>query len=244
MNRLTRLSALAAFAVGLGLAGSAQAALVSITGGSSIGIPSGNNVLGSPSGITRASPPYRGSIIKNGTLNITSPGVTLTLYDVGSESGWQDQIRLGNTSGSTLTDLDNYGAGSGGVHNPSPFQFVGSVTQNAGVADIEFWRNIPTPSGFQVENGSSPHLMSGNGYASIAFAYLSDANRIVNYATNRILVLLDDGYSTRPDKDYDDYVGILVVSSTPVPLPAAAWLLLSGLIGFGAIARRSKSKTD
>jgi len=34
------------------------------------------------------------------------------------------------------------------------------------------------------------------------------------------------------------------VSLAAVPLPAAAWLLLSGLIGFGAIARRSKSKTD
>ena len=124
------------------------------------------------------------------------------------------------------------------MHNPKPFQLVGSVTQIAGPADIEFWRSSPLPSIFQVENGSSPNLMSDNGYASIAFAYLSEANRIVNYATNRILVLLDDGYSKHPDRDYDDGAWILVASTTPVPLPAAAWLLLSGLVGFGAFARR------
>ena len=192
MNKLTRLSALAAFAVGLGLAGSAQAALVSITGGTSIGIPSSNNTL--PLAGIGVAAVNGGSIIRNGTLNITSPDVTLTLYDVGSESGWKDKIRLGNTSGSMLYDYDDFVAGTGGVH--SPFQLVGSVTQNAGVADIEFWRRTSSSHVFQVENGNSPRQMSGGGIASIAFAYLSDANQIVNYATNRILVMLDDGYSS------------------------------------------------
>jgi len=47
--------------------------------------------------------------------------------------------------------------------------------------------------------------------------------------------MLDDGYSSHPDKDYDDYVRILV-ASTPVPLPAAALRLLLGLVGFVASA--------
>lgn len=236
MNRLTRLSALAAFAIGLGLAGPAQAALVSITGGSSIGIPSSNNTL--PLAGIGVAVVNGGSIIRDGTLYIESPGVTLTLIDVGSESGWTNQIRLFSSSPwtSTIKDVDNYGSGTGGVH----FQSVpGSVTRNPGVADIEFWRKKSPLSSvfqFQVENGSSPHHMS-SGLASIAFAYLSESNQIVNYATNRILVMLDDGYSSHPDRDYDDYVGILV-ASTPVPLPAAAWLLLSGLVGFAAVARR------
>jgi hypothetical protein len=149
---------------------------------------------------------------------------------------------LGNTSGppTSLRHYEYFGSGTGGVN--SPFQLVGSVTQNAGVADIEFWRRTSSSHVFQVENGNSWRQMSGGDIASIAFAYLSDANQIVNDATNRTLVMLDDGYSSHPDKDYDDYVGILV-ASTPVPLPAAAWLLLSGLVGFGAIARRRRPVT-
>jgi hypothetical protein len=37
-----------------------------------------------------------------------------------------------------------------------------------------------------------------------------------------------------------DTVGAISTTLTPVPLPAAAWLLLSGLVGFASIGRRRR----
>lgn len=228
---------LMAAAAMLGMAAPSHAALVSITGGSALNsIPTGNSVLG-PAGITFAG----GSIWQGGTLNITAPdAVTMTLYFVGSESGWNNQIRLDDDRAGvpTLRHTENFVAGTGGFY-AAPYQLIGEVVQNPGVADIRFFWTDPNPDKFLVRNGSSaPWLGNGNGRASLAFAFLNELNEIVADPTNRILVLLDDAFGKRQDRDYDDYVGIIQFSTTPVPLPAAAWLLLSGLAGVGLLARR------
>jgi hypothetical protein len=204
--------ALAAIVAAACIAAPAEAALVSISGGTQVtSIPqgnSGNSVLGQ-AGIGFAG----GQIWVDGTLDNLEAGVTLTLYDVGSESHWRNEIRLANTSGKVLKDKDNFANGSTGVftNGPPPFELVGSVTQNSGLAKFEFWAMNLNPDVKIVLNGQSPMMMvSGHGYASIALAYLNDTNQIVSDPTNRILVLLEDGGA---DRDYDDYVGILEISA-------------------------------
>ncbi len=205
----------------------AQPAMMSISGGTAVNsIPqgtSGNSVLGQ-AGIGFAG----GQIWVDGTLDILSDTATLTLRDVGSESYAKNQIRMANTSGSTLADTDNFYKGSTGnfTNGPPPFQLVGSVVQGSGVAQMEFWRTESNPPVRIVVNGQSPMMMaSGSGYASIALAYLNDTYQIVSEPTNRILVLLEDSGG---DRDYDDYVGILEVSAT-APVPAQpAMMSISG----------------
>lgn len=217
---MTGLLAVAA-AIGLGTQAQAQVATTSITGGTATdSIPagtSGNSVLGT-AGIGFAG----GQIIVDGTLNVVSggaqsPTVTLTLYDVGSESHWVNQIRLGNTTGAVLTDNDNYQReSSGGYTGPftnAPFTRIGTVTQAAGVADLEFQGDNPddpAPATLIVENGASPNQSFGTQPTSIALAYLNDSYQIVTGPTERVLVMLEDGGA---DRDYDDYVGILEVAA-------------------------------
>jgi hypothetical protein len=211
----------------------AHAQRVSISGGKAVnGIPQGNsgNTVLEQAGIEVAG----GQIWVDGMLDNLGD-VTLTLYDVGSESHWKNRIRLGNLAGKPVSDNDNHWRGSTGdfTNGPAPFLRIGSVIQSSGLADFEFWRIEPDPDYQIVVNGQSPMMMVPEyGYASIALAYLSADYRIVDGPTNRILVLLEDG---GVDRDYDDYVGILQASPPP------AYSVSPTAIGFGRVERNSVS---
>lgn len=209
--------------------------VLSISGGTQVAaIPQGNS--GNPvlpqAGIGIAD----GTIWLDGTLDILGSGATLTLYDVGSESHWINALILGNSTGDAITDLDDHfrGTTESFTNGPAPFQLAGTVSQGSGVAGFEFRRVDPTPEYQIVVNGQSPMMMVPEyGYASIALAYLSDANQIVSTPTNRVLVLLEDGGT---DRDYDDYVGILEANATPAPYPVSP-----NSLAFGFVPRNTSS---
>jgi hypothetical protein len=59
------------------------------------------------------------------------------------------------------------------------------------------------------------------------------------FGSNSYILAWEDGAGNNSDRDFQDFV-VVVKDIAPVPLPAAAWLMLSGLLGVGAFARKQK----
>ncbi len=218
----------AALLLATGLAQPADAALLSISGGAAATIPVTNDVIGAAGIGALGSSQY----ILDGRVSTTASNVTLTYYDIGSESGWTDQLVT-----QYLTDNDDFDGGSG-VHLPLPGQLVGSELQvNAGLVKLDFQCvaglcGDPKPFNVISNQGLFPTAPG----ASLAFAYLDPATfQIVAEATNVVLFALDDR-GAGPDDNHDDYVGVVVAT----PVPAALPLFLTALGGAGLLGRRRR----
>lgn len=83
---------------------------------------------------------------------------------------------------------------------------------------------------FKFRTGDPAGPAATNGHSTDFY----DSIALYQAAPNTVYALFNDG--ARVDKDYDDMVVRMEVA--PVPLPAAAWLLLGGIAGLGAVARR------
>ena len=223
----------------LGFAGTAQAAIVTISGGTEITTqssgPGTNNVLGAGF-----------KMQDNAAIATTVGNVTFQFYFLGSESGYRNTLRGGAAVGGGVhTEVDSY-------PGTWPGTLLFSGTTGAATASNQSLLYF-TSSGFS----GNLNPAGGNTARSIAFAYLNpgclsaggsligkqgcvsqteilDAN-----GYGYILFALDDS-GAGPDDNHDDYVGYMRYQAAPVPIPAAAWLLGSGLIGLVVLSRRRR----
>ena len=200
--------------------GKADAALLSLNGGTDIVTPGSNDVLGG--GV---------ALVDNAIPSTTRNNVKLTFYYWGSESGFDNTL---NTFFGVHTETDNVTPGNGPVAFPgfdSPL-FSGNLGSLTGSFAVSF-----SSTGFA---GQLP-AGAGDTSKSIAFAFMNADGSVSAIPTNMLLFALDDGGTAGGgvsiDDDHDDYVGYIVAT----PIPAAVWLFSSALLGLIAVSRWKKT---
>lgn len=189
------------------MAGSAQAAVLSLNG---VGTPSVVPGNFDPSG-------FPGLVSPGDAINIFGSGdagfgltlssvATLKFEFLGSEAGFNNTFDLGGQIFSTVSSAVGDSASVLAAGGLIPFIF-----QTSGNGGLSATNGGPIAAGI-----------------SIAFADLGDGS---------FLAMFNDGGGG--DFDFDDLV--VRVSVSAVPLPAAAWLLISAILGLVSFSRVRRS---
>lgn len=242
MNLGRKMVLAATVAAAVGTAGTANAALLQLSGGTAFSTPATNNVLGS--GWTMRD---------DAILSTTTANVRLTFHFLGSESGFKNQLV---TEFGTHTETDTAPGYFLGFPGPLITATTGTSTGSAtgvqaaaGQVKLEFVtpsigttvQGTGNPVGRSiafafVSDVCGPHAAGATGRATFKTACQLFDGVATSSLSNTVLFALDDS-GAGPDDNHDDYVGYVVAT----PLPAAAWLFGSAVLGFLGLARRKSS---
>ena len=148
-----------------------------------------------------------------GQLSVDMDG-TVTFYYIAAESGYTNSF-TGSFSMTEGDDSFNWGG----------WDSFSVAVSSGEILDFSFTStsaNALTP----VDNAGGSNL-EGLGIMSSA-------------ATSDLVLAYNDNYSGFMDSDFDDMMVRAKFTGTVVPVPAAAWLFGSGLLGLVGLARRRK----
>ncbi|NBC47721.1 MAG: hypothetical protein GVY22_06995 [Gammaproteobacteria bacterium] len=226
----------AAFALALG-AGSANAALLSITGGNNIGAPPSDNDI-----LNGNTPPGTagGFLTEAATLATTQANVLLEFFYWGSESGYENTL---------VTAFDSHTETGGTGSNLVDNGYLGANLVASGVQTSAGQVTLSFNIDFDGDGTTDATADQTTVDPGIGFAFLDPSTG--NYSgsdtgsgfvfldSNVVLITLDDGADV--DDNHDDYVGY--VRASVVPIPAAAWLFGSALVGMAGIGYRRSRRT-
>lgn len=177
----------------------------------------------------------------SGTYTIDFDNATNTTGTVGSASGFTSSEATGSFYGSApsnayvFSDTVNAGAFSYSTPAPGAYQSKSNVQgSNSGNTYAGFEQQNPTAiaggdSGFTIANGSSAAYGSDGLPLSFAAGNSNDTGFVNAYGP--------DGFTGQ----FNYTITSLTQDANLVPLPAAAWLMFSGLGGLVGIARRRKT---
>jgi hypothetical protein len=160
-----------------------------------------------------------------GVYDLNNPNLRLSIFDGADSTGDQAILRLRQTVGGWRVSVQDVGS-TAWTHqfiSTSAFGFYLSV-QGQGTFYSQTWDNTDNVDHMYAYQGTGTPFLTG----SLAGEFFSRQDYILAWED-----LLGGG-----DRDYQDFVAV-VQDITPVPLPTAVWLLISGLVGLAGVSRRT-----
>ncbi len=153
-----------------------------------------------------------------GVYDVTDPTKTLEIFNGAASANTSHFLGVAATSGGyAFSLLDSPGPGASSTFATPSFGFY-----------------LFGPGGkFYSETSRNTDLVSGNPTDHLAAFKLPNGFLGNPYAW----LLAWEDLPKGGDADFND-MGVVVTGVAPVPLPAAAWLMLSGLLGVATVARR------
>ncbi|MFC4308004.1 DUF4114 domain-containing protein [Steroidobacter flavus] len=160
-----------------------------------------------------------------GVYDLNNPNARLSIFDGADSAGDQAVLRLRQTVNGWRVSVQEVGSTTW-THqfiSTSAFGFYLS-TQNEGTFYSQTARNADGEDHMYAYQGTGTPFLTG----SLAGEYFSRQDYLLAWEDLR----------GGGDRDYQDFVAV-VQDITPVPLPTAVWLLISGLVGLAGVSRRT-----
>ncbi|WP_129779363.1 DUF4114 domain-containing protein [Peristeroidobacter soli] len=160
-----------------------------------------------------------------GVYDLNNPNARLSIFDGAASAGDQAILRLRQTVNGWRVSVQEVGATTWAHQfiSTSAFGFYLSV-QGEGTFYSQTAHNADGVDHMYAYQGTGTPFLSG----PLAGEFFSRQDYILAWED-----LLGGG-----DRDYQDFVAV-VQDITPVPLPTAVWLLISGLVGLAGVSRRT-----
>jgi len=191
---------------------------------------------------------YGGDFVQNGN-DFSNGTVTVSRIDDGSDQVWNGNVVSARAVGLFSSKRQAFGTvGSDGQFNQlfevegRNFDVTGSVdTSSAALANLSnsgivFARGGSRPMHSSVDSGN------GDGRDHLVSYSVSGLTGAPN--TNTFLLFWEDAPNRRGDFDYNDLVVEVKAAGEAllIPLPAAAWSGLTGLLGLGLVSGLRKAR--
>lgn len=160
-----------------------------------------------------------------GVYDLSNPNARLSVFDGADSAGDQAILRLRQTVNGWRVSV----------------QEVGSTTwthQFISTSAFGFYLNVQGQGTFYSQTGNNAdgvdhmYAYQGTGTPFLTGEFAGE------FFSRQDYILAWEDLLGGGDRDYQDFVAV-VQDITPVPLPTAVWLMISGLVGLAGVSRRT-----